>query len=184
MTSNTLSLFQQLIEAQKVNFTLLEAPYDQVGNFDLGLRKKIYQNYSFDNFLDFLISLGTDPILYHYTDSYECTYSFFLLEKENTKPTFLIIGPYLAEEITTNQFHSILKKLNLPIIMENELREYYNALPVFQEITRFHSMLSILTRQLLNNPHDFSIKFIGPFNEIYPDQIQFDLIFLMYFHLK
>lgn len=174
MSSNILSLFQKLVEDQKVNFTLLEAPYDKLENFDLGLRKTLYQEYSFRNFLDFLISLGEEPTLYHYTDIFECNYSFLRLDKSlNESPSYLIIGPYLYEEITSSQFHQVQIRTNLPISMEKEMREYYNAVPVFKEITRFHSVLSIMASQVLNNPDNFTIQFLDPFNEMNSDRLEY-----------
>lgn len=175
MRSNMLSLFKQLIEVQKVNFTILEPPYEKLEHFDLGLRKTIYQDYSFTPFLDFLISLSK-PILYHYTDLYQCNYSFFQLnenEEDSRGSSFVIIGPYLSEEISSDQFHLILEKICLPISMENEIREYYNALPVFQEITRFHSLLSIMAEQVIVSPQAIAVQFLNYsdyLNEMIPVQ--------------
>lgn len=166
-----LSLFKQLVEVQKVNFTILEPSYSNIEQFDLGLRKTIYQEYSFTPFLDFLTSLSKKPILYHFTDTYQCNYSFFPLNTEDKEtPSFVIIGPYLTEEISPNQFLLIQEKINLPISMENEIREYYNAVPVFQEITRFHSMVSIMAAQALDNPLAFTVQFLDPFNEMSLEQ--------------
>lgn len=177
MRYDTLSLFRQLVEAQKVNFTILEPPYDKLEEFDLGLRKTIYQGYPFLHFLDFLTSFGKEPILYHFTDAYGCDYSFFYLStnnnEDNSNPSYVIIGPYMTEEITPQQFHLIQSRIGLPFSMENEMKEYYNAVPIFQEITRFHSMLSILTAQLLDNPHNFTVRFLDHFNEVSPDHIQY-----------
>lgn len=172
MRSDTLSLIQQLVEVQKVNFSILEAPYEQLEHFDLGLRKMIYQEYSYAPFLDFLTFLGKKPTLYHFTDTYACNYSFFHRNNDdNGSPSFVIIGPYLAEEITSFQFQQIQEKISLPISMENEMKEYYNVIPIFQEITRFHSMLSILTKQFLDNTPDFNVQFLDSLIEMNPEQI-------------
>lgn len=174
MCIDMLSLFQQLIEGQKVNYTTLEPPYENVESFDLGLRKRIYQEYTFTPFLNFLNSLGNEPTLYHFTDTYECNYSFFQRNKEgHGSPSYVIIGPYLTEEITSNQFQKIQEKITLPIHIENEIREYYNAVPVFQEITRFHSMLVILASHILNNTPSFTVQYLQPFQEGTPEEIQY-----------
>lgn len=171
MYSDMLSLFGQLVEVQKVNFTILEPPYDAIDQFDLGLRKMMHPDYSFRPFLDFLTSLSNDPILYHYTDIYECCYSFFRINPDhNTSPVYVLIGPYLSEAITPNQFHLIQEKIHLPASMENEIREYYNAVPVFQEITRFHSILSIMTEQVLQMPPAFQIQYLDRLSEAGPGQ--------------
>lgn len=171
MRSEMLSVFKQLVEVQKVNFTILEPPYDQIAQFDLGLRKTIFQEYSFTPLLDFLISLSKRPILYHFTDTYECNYSFLPLDTEDSKsPSYVIIGPYLSEEISSNQFHLIQEKLHLPVSMENDIREYYNAVPLLQEITRFHSMLSIMAALVLDNPPTFAVKFLDLFSEMSLEQ--------------
>jgi len=170
MRSDLLALFQQLIEDQKVNFTLLEAPYDKIRHFDLGLRQLIYQDYSFASLKEFLSSLSEEPILYHYTDLYQCNYSLFRLD-HNHDPSYVIIGPYLETEISTQKFQQILEEINLPAGMENELQEYFNAVPVFQEITRFHSMLSIMTARTLENPSNFSVQFLDSIDEMGMSQI-------------
>lgn len=176
MLSYTLSLFRQLVEAQNVTFTLLEPPYNKIEEFDLGLRKTLYQDYTFSYFLDFLSSLGKEPILYHFTDAFGCNYSLFCLssnDKDNVKPSFVIIGPYLAEETSTQQLNLIINRFGLPITLENEMKEYYNGLPIFQDITRFHSILSIMTAHVLNNPDNFTVQFIDHFNEMSSQQIQY-----------
>jgi YesN/AraC family two-component response regulator len=60
--------------------------------------------------------------------------------------------------------------MSLPICIENELREYYNAVPVFQEITRFHSVLSVMAAQVLDQPPAFAVQFLEDYNEMDPEQ--------------
>jgi two-component system, response regulator YesN len=178
MHSDILSIFKQLVVVQKVNFTILKPPYNNIEQFDLGLRKTIYQEYSFTPFLDFLASLGKEPILYHYTDIYHCKYSFFRLFTDNTdNPSYVIIGPYLEGENYSVLFQLIRKKINLPMDMDNEIREYYNAIPLFNEIIRFYSMLSIMAARTLGNPPTFTVQFLDQVNEIHlePAGYRFDL---------
>lgn len=174
MHSDMLSLFKQLVEVQKINFTILEPPYNDIENFDLGLRKTIYLGYCYTPILDFLFSLSKTPILYHYTDTFECNYSFFQLSTENCEsPSYVMIGPYLVEEFSSYQFHLIQEKMYLPAVMENEIREYYNAVPVYQDIIRFHSMLSFMTAKVLDDPQAFSVQFLDHFDEIGLEQIRY-----------
>lgn len=173
MQSDILSLFQQLVEAQKVKFTLLQPPYDEIDSFDLGLRKMIYDSYCYTHIQEFLHALEQGPILYHYTDIYECNYSFLRLGNWNTNPTYIIIGPYLAETITSHRLHLIHDKLKLPHYLDKEMIEYYNVVPVFQEINRFYSMLSLMASQVLASPDDFSVKFLTPYNEMANDLLQY-----------
>jgi two-component system, response regulator YesN len=176
MRSDMLSLFRQLVEAQKVNFTILEPPYDNIEHFDLGLRKTIYQDYSFTPFIDFLTTQSKKLILYHYTDTYHCNYSFFRLNTEDVeKPSYVIIGPYLGEEISSAQFRLIQEKISLPISLENEFREYLNAVTVFAELSHFHSMLSIMAAHTLDRPQTLTIKFLNPFDEMSLEQLGYRL---------
>lgn len=154
-----LSLFKQLVEVQKVNYTVLEPPYDKPEQFDLGLRKTIYNEYSFTPLFDFLNSFVKENILYHYTDAYRCNYSIFsFVSADQWKPTYAIIGPYLTDEIGSEQLLMIQEKLALPAALEHEMREYYNAVPIFLEITRFYSMLSIMAEQVLEHPKGFAVQ--------------------------
>lgn len=174
MHSDILSLFKQLVEAQKVNFTILEPPYNKIEHFDLGLRKTIYQEYSFTPFLDFLASLSKEPILYHYTDTYQCKYSFFrLVTVDSENPSYVIIGPYLEGEASCDRFQQIREKINFPIDMDNEIREYYNAVPLYNDITRFYSMLSIMAARVLDNPPTFTVQFLDQFNEMNLEQVEY-----------
>ncbi len=176
MHSDMLSLFRQLVESQKVNFTVLKPPYDNIDHFDLGLRKTIYKNYSFTPFIDFLTTQIKELILYHYTDTYRCNYSFFRLNTEEVeRPSYVIIGPYLGEEISSAQFQLLQEKISLPISLENEFREYYNAVTVFQELSHFHSMLSIMAAQTLEASQALTIQFLDHYNEMSLEQLGYRL---------
>lgn len=178
MTFDILSLFRQLVEIQKINFTVLDWPYVGVETFDMGLRKMFFSDYSFQALLDFLESFNDDPILYHFIDSYECHYYFIKFMNKSTKASngqtsYIIIGPYLTEEISPEQVNTTLERLSLPISLEKELTEYYNAVPIIQETARFNSMLSTLASQVLDNPPDFTVVFLGKYHESRSEQVEY-----------
>lgn len=168
MHPDMLSLLQQLINVQTVNFTILKPPYDNLDQIDLEFRKTVLKESPFSDFLKALPSHCHTHTLYYMQDFYRCSYALFQLpEKEYGEGVYAITGPYLEKEITPVQLSQIEAELKWPPALSNELLEYYNSIPVIHEANRFHAFLSCMVSQFFDNSQEFSIQHTdGFFNHI------------------
>lgn len=156
-----LSLLKRLMETQNLNYTIFKSSGDLNKEFDLGLRNEILKSYDFSVFWNILLPHCKEDILLFFRDSFYCNYAIFQYTDINIKEIiYVMIGPYLTEDMTQSQFYSIQQKVNSPEHAGQDLIEYYNALPKIQETNRFHILISCLVEQILVNPPDFTVQFM------------------------
>lgn len=78
--------------------------------FDLGLRKIIYGTDDYPKFFEFLTSAGKSNTIYQINDKYFCKY--YALRLPNKPGTYLMIGPYLDQEITQESLLNLADHYN------------------------------------------------------------------------
>lgn len=76
--------------------------------------------------------------IYHITDYYECSYSFFRFPDESK---FLFIGPYLAKNFEDSDIRRLMEALRIPSELFPQLQSYYYALPLMTDKVPFLSLL-------------------------------------------
>lgn len=157
-----LMLIKKIIQDQNIHYTVFQSFEGEAHLFDLGLRNKILVNYDFTSFGNTLLSQCSMNTLLFFRDTFLCHYACLCFRRE-TKLEYLLIGPYLSKEITQSEFYNLLQKLEVSPALEQELQEYYNSLPKVNEMNRFHTLLSTLSKQILSQ--DINLKFIENFSK-------------------
>lgn len=76
--------------------------------------------------------------IYHITDYYECSYSFFQFPDESK---FLFIGPYLSKDFGDSDIYHLMETLHIPAELFPQLQSYYYALPLMPDRISFFSLL-------------------------------------------
>lgn len=110
-----------------------------LSSLDLGLRNSILK--LTDPSPSGILKTLEEDTIYHITDYYECSYSFFQFPSEKQ---FLFVGPYLTKEISAPDIYALMSKLQIPTELFSQLQDYYNALPYITD----KNSLSALLRHL------------------------------------
>lgn len=95
-------------------------------SLDLGLRNSILK---MNEPVPSNIKLQKHTI-YHITDYYECSYSFFQFPNE---AKFLFIGPYLSKPFDDSDIQHLISALHIPEKLFSQLQSYYYALPLLTD---------------------------------------------------
>ncbi len=107
-----------------------------LASLDLGLRNGILK-------MNEPAPSGIKPqkhTIYHITDYYECTYSFFQFPNEKK---FLFVGPYLSKSFDDSDIYHLMDALHIPEELFSQLQNYYYALPL---LTDKNTLLPLLRR--------------------------------------
>lgn len=109
------------------NFTLAD--------FDLGLRKSILK----DNIVKTVSSMQDfdAQALYHFSDYYCCSYSFFQLPEGN----FFFIGPYLQKDMKESDIKELVSVSDIPESLLPQLLDYYFSLPFIIDRVPFFELI-------------------------------------------
>ena len=104
-------------------------------DLDLGLRNSILK----DNKVPTVSALETfdAETLYHFSDYYNCSYSFFQLPDKR----LLFIGPYLLSDVNEQDIRQLINISGIPETQFTQLRDYYYELPLISDKRLFWSFI-------------------------------------------
>lgn len=105
-----------------------------LSSLDLGLRNGILK-------MNEPAPSGIKPqkhTIYHITDYYECSYSFFQFPDEKK---FLFVGPYLSKSFDDSDIYRLIGALHIPEELFSQLQNYYYSLPL---LTDKNTLLTLL----------------------------------------
>ena len=117
-----------------------------LSSLDLGLRNGILK-------MNEPAPSGITPqkhTIYHITDYYECSYSFFQFPDEKK---FLFVGPYLSKSFGDSDIYRLIDTLHIPEELFSQLQSYYYSLPL---LTDKNTLLTLLR-------HLYTAAFSVPF---------------------
>ncbi len=114
-------------------------------DIDAGLRSTILKGYTRET-ISSLESFHPEA-LYHFTDFYNCNYSFFLMPDQH----FFFIGPYLFDDMTESSIRELISVTGIPASLFSQLQDYYCSLPLITDRTSFYTLIrnayQIITNQ-------------------------------------
>ena len=113
--------------SNNTNFTLAD--------LDLGLRKSILK----DNTVKTVSSIQDfdTQALYHFSDYYNCCYSFFQMPTES----FFFIGPYLQKDMKEAEVQELIDNSDIPKSLLPQLLDYYFSLPLITDKISFYELV-------------------------------------------
>lgn len=119
MNQCILDFFCNYLLSINIPYYLTTDSHPLLSDFDLGLRNSILKSAAPETSSS-LESFHRDS-LYHFSDFYNCCYSFFQLPDDR----FLFIGPYLLKEITETDVQQLITMLHIPDSLFHQLKDYY-----------------------------------------------------------
>lgn len=126
-----LQYMKELANAQGLAVNIIPPPYENIQQFDAGLREQIYRNYDYGEIIKQL-SYGRERTVYLLSDNFNVHYIFFKQPRTSTdeEPVFVVIGPYLSHDYR-EVFTEVHERLKLPPFQAKELKEYYSEIPCY-----------------------------------------------------
>lgn len=172
MDNSVLLFVQKLLSVNNISCHIISTSFKNFKEIDLGLRNNILKNQDINYELYTFIHNCKNNVLYNIIDSYYCSYSLLMLPPQQYgNSCYLIIGPYIFENIDSIRFTQITEFLKLPIELIPQMREYYNSITFIPYETAFKSMLSFLASEIFENEH-FEIEFCK--NQFWSDKEYLD----------
>ena len=128
--------------------------------FDLCLRKIIYGTDDCPKFFEFLTSAGKSNTIYQINDKYFCKY--YALRLPNKPGTYLMIGPYLDQEITQESLLNLADHYNFSPQIFSQLKYFYEKVPIIKDIDHLLLLIITLGEYLWGNMNNFSLEKVDP----------------------
>lgn len=142
---NNLEILKTVVDAHGIRFAILESPYEDIEDFDEGLRRQLYQNYDYGSVIRQLEESCRESKLYLVKDAFEMYYIIYRMQ--NTSPQkrqYVMIGPYLEEDNGPDPLR-IVEKLGLELYHVQILKTVYSSIGVMHH---FESVIVSLVNAL------------------------------------
>lgn len=132
MDENDYKLLKNILQSQGINIHVFQKPYENMDEFDNGLRKQLYMNYDYTEVERKLRSLKSSH-LYLINDVFGVCYVAITGRDKEDDATYIMAGPYLKRE-SIPDMDNIISRNKLELYHTSMLQEYYNSLPITQDI--------------------------------------------------
>lgn len=131
------------MDAKGLQILFIENDETDISNFDGGLRKRIFPNYQFDSVSNWI--KNTEPfVLFHMQDPFYLHFNLCkILNHEDAAEDIFYIGPYLLDSDPVDYTH-IVEINHLPLLIIQELENFYSTLPVFPDFNTLENELLTL----------------------------------------
>lgn len=130
----------------------------EYGNiFDNGIRHLINPHMENGRQLQTLLSLLDSNKIYRIYDELLCHYLFFLVPDDDTS-VYVVIGPYIAAEITQKDILDSIAKYSLSPDIISEIEKLYYDIPVVSNEAGLLTLVNTLGEQIWNGMNSFSLQ--------------------------
>lgn len=172
MSRKNLILFQQIIQAHNISCTIIESDFSNLYTADLELRCKLYSDYDYSDFRDYLVKNCRPGHILSVTDEFGLT-SYMLCLPENAKSkdtetassapettdasmTYLVIGPILKEPFTVTDIQNVLTRNRLPDTLRKDLSAFYANIPVPPGLKSLEATILTIAEHLFASRYDLT----------------------------
>lgn len=154
--SSILDFMRKLLNNIHISSFLIKEPFDDVADFDLGLRRLLNPDIDFVRLFRMIPFASRPNTMYRVTDKYHCSYTFMELPGAEVR-TFFLIGPYTFTEISEQTILEYTEEFNLPPAFAAQLCLYYYALPYLPNDAAFFSMLNTFCEEIWDGTDNYTI---------------------------
>ncbi len=133
MDQREFQLLQGMLHAQGIDLHVFVEPFEQIAEFDKGLRAQLYKNYDYLELVKRTQEYLAENYLYIVTDNFDVNYIFIVGPKSLEQKVLITAGPYLESDKHLDPA-DIVEKNGLEIYHIGVLKEYYNSIPEVQNV--------------------------------------------------
>lgn len=133
-----LKFMQDVLAKCRVQLLLVSADALLNDSPDLGLRRMLGIAGGLCGSHEEAVSNLRQHIVYLLRDAFYCNYLFLRLPR---REDILLIGPFTAEEFTSDRVMQLIKEKNLPLQLLGDLENYFGSVPV---VTRHSHVFAVI----------------------------------------
>lgn len=152
MVVDFLDMVENIVACSNINLTIVKDRKAEMEGFDLGVRRALLDSGEEERFIDMVYQLEQDGQVYYVTDYFETEYCVMRIpEEESQYGDFLVMGPYRDMYLNDVRLHELMETKMVPMDYANEMREYYNAVPVVADLGQWREVCISMARILHGN---------------------------------
>lgn len=183
MVVDFMEVLKKIAWSSNVNLTVQKQENKEFTDYDLGLRKILLQVDEQKNFVNTIYQMGKERVLYFVKDYFEVEYCvMWIPQKEREYGDIITLGPYLDWTMDESGLRDLMAKKAVPDVYFNEMREYYNAIPILPKIEQWRELCKGMA-EILNQGAKLQTEYIsqdtpeGEFREMeWKDILSFKMI--------
>lgn len=158
MTYDTeLNFFKKMVFNFNLDCKVVEEPFDAASATDKGLRQLLYQDFDYEKIVAEFSHTYEPRTIYRIHDRFYCHY--FLLRLPDTEVlTYLILGPYLTEDITEEAILTMTDRFSLAPGLLPQLEKYYQDIPLISDGAIPLILVTTLAEQLWGDMDSFTMQ--------------------------
>lgn len=131
MVVDIIEVLEKTARILNVNMTIIKEGEETDSDYDLGLRRILLEDGEQERFLRSICHLGEEGVISFVADFFETEYCVVRVPaSERQYGDFIVVGPYRDMILEELRFNEMLEMKVIPRDYANELKEYYNAVPV------------------------------------------------------
>lgn len=159
---------EKLLHSYYLSFHQYQEPLDPNICPDKGLRKMLNPDINYSESIRAIPQQLRQNTIYRIEDAFHCIYLSFLLP-ETEASAVICVGPYCVQEMTKDDLLTITHALSLPPSKAEQLRKYYESIPLIVEEGNLLNIILVLGSYLWGSLDAFSMKNIHVplFNELF-----------------
>lgn len=147
-----LDMVENIAACANINLTIVRGRKAEMEEFDLGVRQALLESGEEERFMDMVYQLEQDGQVYYVTDYFETEYCVIRVPKEEAQyGDFLVMGPYRDMHLNDVRLNELMEIKLVPMDYVNEMREYYNAVPVVADLGQWREVCISMARMLHGN---------------------------------
>lgn len=151
MNADLIGIYQNILDAQGIQFLLFSKDYSELSKLDYGFRGKIFDTFDYsDFFCDIQKNICDSPAVF-FRDDLQLNYCFFefpKLLKEEYMSDYALIGPVIFQFITKSDLEKLMNKYDFPLSFQKDFLEFYNRIPSLPSYDFWVSLLLPLLRPI------------------------------------
>lgn len=153
MDQTLLKFIQDILASQNIRSVLYKEPYDNLKEFDLGLRDSLYEAFDYQCFKDLLVHHIKDYTGYYFVDQFSLNYLIFKLPDH----TYLSAGPYTFNFLGEQNYTQLDTVFHFPKNKEKELKEYFVSVARIASSSSWYSLIITILNKIYQC--EFKIEF-------------------------
>ncbi len=147
MKVDFLEVVRKVAQSQNIQMTVFNKNMQELPEFDLGIRHYFQHEEAKKYFFKYIYKLADEKKLYVIKDFFLVEYCLIPLPEEENGD-YLLLGPYQEEVKSHLDILAFMEKYRLAKEYQNELKEYFNVVPVVADMGVWENLCVIWYRLL------------------------------------
>lgn len=182
MLADVMEIWRKLTEWVNIDMIIEQGEKEEIVDYDHGIRKTLLKQKEKNEFLHLIERADEEGMIYYVRDYFDVEYCVMHIpEEEKNYGKFILMGPYRDDVMNESSLKELIKSKSIPAEYTNELKEYYNAVPII-ETQQWRELCCTMYGLLYGNKVPIREKFIyqekleAEYQETATDQLSYRLL--------